>query len=699
MRPTHLTVQDFGSFGTLDLDLTPLSLVAVVGENGAGKSTLLTAMLVALYGSAVAPLDGFVRQGAQGFKLTLDFTVSGTLYRVVREYGKAQKVSFSRDGVALAIDKVREVDAAIVAAVGYDFASFTVSHWLQQGDLGRFAGFDPAARKEWLIAALGLHAWPKMEAEAKRRLSDKRTEVAAARATVDALEEGDADEIRAALVGLIDGAEDARAAYEVARLQAASATELLSAAAPKIAAVTRCKAAVDQAGQRLYDAEREAHSQEDEAAALEAAAKVELPELPDTSALMAERESLSESLKEHDMAVLRKEQAGNDLARAKREGEQAETALAAFTASLALPDTGKVCDKCGQDIAGDAKKRVEAANAVRQDELRQQALAGAVAVTQLTEMFNTAVAAVPDIDRVGITTRIAAIDSKREAARSLAARHQERDAARARLAGKMEAVAASARVLADRRKELDGARDELLRAEQAASGVDIADLKEREQAAARAEQAATARLAELRREEATLTERLSRLEAVAERKRAALATLETGAREASDLELLVKAYGKSGIPARILDVAVTVIETEANEYLSRFASGMSLSMTTQRENKGGGIRETLDILVTDGMGTRALERMSGGETTRANFALAVGLSRFLARQQGHVESFVVDEPEYLDTKGMAELVECLHALSGDVPLVLVVSHLESITESLPQRLTVKRGSGGSVVQL
>jgi exonuclease SbcC len=278
-------------------------------------------------------------------------------------------------------------------------------------------------------------------------------------------------------------------------------------------------------------------------------------------------------------------------------------------------------------------------------------------------------------------------------------KHKERDAARARLAGKMEAVAASARVLADRRKELDGARDELLRAEQAASGVDIADLKEREQAAVRAEQAATARLAELRREEATLTERLSRLEAVAERKRAALATLETGAREASDLELLVKAYGKSGIPARILDVAVSVIETEANEYLSRFASGMSLSMTTQRENKGGGIRETLDILVTDGMGTRALERMSGGETTRANFALAVGLSRFLARQQGHVESFVVDEPEYLDTRGMAELVACLHALSGDVPLVLVVSHLESITESLPQRLTVKRGSGGSVVQL
>jgi len=696
MRPTHLTVQDFGSFGTLDLDLTPLSLVAVVGENGAGKSTLLTAMLVALYGSAVAPLDGFVRQGAQGFKLTLDFTVSGTLYRVVREYGKAQKVSFSRDGVPLAIDKVREVDAAIVAAVGYDFASFTVSHWLQQGDLGRFAGFDPAARKEWLIAALGLHAWPKMEAEAKRRLSDKRTEVAAAQATVDALEEGDAGEIRTALVGLIDGAEDARAAYEVARLQAASASEQLSAAAPKIASVTRCKAAVDQAAQRLYDAEREAHSQEDEAAELEAAAKVELPELPDTAALDAERQERTEELKQYDMAVLRKEQAAENVTRAQGEVALAEQRIAAFDMEVSARPAD-VCSKCGQELNFTALEKSQEDDAHQRANLTRAADDAAFSMSTMTSILQAAT--VPPFDRQVITIRIAAIDSEREAARSLAARHQERDAARARLAGKMEAVAASARVLADRRKELDGARDELLRAEQAASGVDIADLTEREQAAVRAEQAATARLAELRREEATLTERLSRLEAVAERKRAALATLETGAREASDLELLVKAYGKSGIPARILDVAVTVIETEANEYLSRFASGMSLSITTQRDNKGGGIRETLDILVTDGMGTRPLERMSGGETTRANFALAVGLSRFLARQQGHVESFVVDEPEYLDTKGMAELVECLHALSGDVPLVLVVSHLESITESLPQRLTVKRGSGGSVVQL
>ncbi|MBN2840373.1 MAG: SMC family ATPase [Coriobacteriia bacterium] len=696
MRPTHLTVQDFGSFGTLDLDLTPLSLVAVVGENGAGKSTLLTAMLVALYGTAVAPLDGFVRQGAQGFKLTLDFTVSDVTYRVVREYGKAQKVSFSRDGVPLAIDKVREVDAAIVAAVGYDFASFTVSHWLRQGDLGRFAGFDPAARKEWLIAALGLHVWPKMEAEAKRRLSDKRTEVAAAQATVDALEEGDADEVRAALVGLTDGAEDARAAYEVARLQAASATEQLSAAAPKIANVTRCKAAVDQAEQRLYDAERESHAQEDEATALETAAKVELPELPDTSALEAERQGLAEEMKEYDLAVMRREQAQENLGRAEKELERADGRMKAH-AEAVFSEPDDTCPTCHQSIAGEAKALVDAARETEANELLKAVQQAASQVKELAATYKAVT--VPPFDRQATTARIAAIDSEREAARSLAARHQERDAARARLAGKMEAVAASARVLADRRKELDGARDELLRAEQAASGVDIADLKEREQTAVRAEQAAAARLAELRREEATLTERLSRLEAVAERKRAACATLETGAREASDLELLVKAYGKSGIPARILDVAVTVIEEEANEYLSRFASGMSLSMTTQRENKGGGIRETLDILVTDGMGTRALERMSGGETTRANFALAVGLSRFLARQQGHVESFVVDEPEYLDTRGMAELVSCLHALSGDVPLVLVVSHLESITESLPQRLTVKRGSNGSVVQL
>lgn len=698
MRPLRLSVKDFGSFGELDLDFEGMSLAAIVGENGAGKSTLLTAVLVALYGTAVGPLDGFIRQGAQGFKLTLDFTTGGQTYRVTREHGKAQKVSLSKDGVPLAIDKVREVDAAIVDAIGYDYASFTVAHWLRQGDLGRFAGLDPAARKDWLISVLGLDVWPQMEAVAKKRLADERTARTAAEATLGALEEGDQVAVMKEKAQVDADLAVARQALKNLDADSKAIAAELSTAGTKVAAVTRCQGNVNDAERKVQDAQAESDRLDAEVVKLEGAARENLPDLPDTTALEAERQELTEKMKQYDMAVLRKEQAAENLGRAEQAANRADAAITAFDDAIAARPAD-VCAKCGQPLNFTALEKSQEDDAYQRAALTVAAEDASFAIGEASEVLKAAIAAVPAIDRQAITAHIDAIDKERQNAQTLAARHKERDAAQARLSGVMQAVAASSRTLADRRLELDGAKDALLRAEQDASGIDIQALKERETAAARALTEATMRVSTLEREQATLTEKLRRLDEVAEKRAKAQATLDESGRRASDLELLVKAYSKSGIPARILDIAVGAIETEANEYLSRFASGMTLTITTQRENKTGGIKETLDILVTDGMGTRSLDRMSGGETTRANFALAVGLSRFLARQNGRVESFVVDEPEYLDSRGLAELVSCLHALADDVPLVLVVSHVESITDSLPQRITVKRGSGGSVVSL
>lgn len=690
MRPVHLHAENFGSFADLELDFDAISLAAIVGENGAGKSTLLTAVLVALYGTAVGPLDGFVRQGSQGFKVTLDFTAGGQTYRVVREHGKAQKVSLSRDGQPLAIDKVREVDAAIAEAVGYDYASFTVAHWLRQGDLGRFSSLDPAARKEWLVSALGLEVWPQMEAAAKKRLVDERTARAAAEAALGVFESGDALEVANEHEQVRVSLDVARSALKSAQTQAKEAAAQSQAAMPKLSTVTRCRKAVEDVERRVLDAQAECGRLDAEMVRAEGAANAKLPELPDTADL------------EQQVAALQAQQAERRAALAKKQEQERaiERALAELAAQQrrvdAIPpfDPDK-CQTCGQVLHGEAYERASAEYDLRSAAERERLETLTAAAEALEGEYGADVGKIPD----DTTAALTALESSIRDVRAIAQQYKERDTAQARLSGLMEAVGAASRALDERRNELAGAKDALLLAERDAEGIDVHALTERETAAARTSDQAAERVSTLEREEARLGEQLRRLQEVAERKQAAEQTLEQSARRASDLELLVKAYGKGGIQARILDVAVRAIEEEANTYLSRFASGMTLSMTTQRENKTGGVRETLDILVTDGMGTRPLERMSGGETTRANFALAVGLSRFLARQSGRVESFVVDEPEYLDSRGLAELVSCLHALADDVPLVLVVSHVESITDSMPQRITVKRGSGGSVVSL
>ena len=47
-----------------------------------------------------------------------------------------------------------------------------------------------------------------------------------------------------------------------------------------------------------------------------------------------------------------------------------------------------------------------------------------------------------------------------------------------------------------------------------------------------------------------------------------------------------------------------------------------------------GIHETLEIYISDEVGTRNYELYSGGEAFRVNFALRLALSRLLARRAG-----------------------------------------------------------------
>jgi len=52
MQPTRLALQNFLSYGDVEVDLTGLSLAALLGANGAGKSSLVDGITWPLYGEA-----------------------------------------------------------------------------------------------------------------------------------------------------------------------------------------------------------------------------------------------------------------------------------------------------------------------------------------------------------------------------------------------------------------------------------------------------------------------------------------------------------------------------------------------------------------------------------------------------------------------------------------------------------------------
>jgi len=115
----------------------------------------------------------------------------------------------------------------------------------------------------------------------------------------------------------------------------------------------------------------------------------------------------------------------------------------------------------------------------------------------------------------------------------------------------------------------------------------------------------------------------------------------------------------------------------------------------------GGVAETLDILIADGLGTRAYEMYSGGEAFRINFALRVALSQMLARRAGaQLRTLFIDEGfGTQDEAGRAKLVEAITAIQDEFDLILVITHIDDLRDAFPVHIEIKKTEDGSQITL
>ena len=291
-------------------------------------------------------------------------------------------------------------------------------------------------------------------------------------------------------------------------------------------------------------------------------------------------------------------------------------------------------------------------------------------------------------DREAYATLKDALRAARDAERALAA---ARHAQTALAATKKEAAAAEKR--AGRiRKALDQAEHDLSgmrkRLEVLPGLREEAASAERERATvqSRVEQATVA-LARC----AHVLEILDRKEAEAAEARKTLAEWK---RQANLYEKLGKAFGRDGIPARIVGNAIPELRIEANRLLGLLSDGqLSLSIDPVRETKSRSMKETLEVTVYDATGgKRPYEMYSGGERLRIDFALRVALSRLLANRAGaRLETLVVDEGfGSQDAEGRSRLVEAILKVRSEFRTVLVITHIDELKEHFPVRIEVRK---------
>jgi DNA repair protein SbcC/Rad50 len=166
-------------------------------------------------------------------------------------------------------------------------------------------------------------------------------------------------------------------------------------------------------------------------------------------------------------------------------------------------------------------------------------------------------------------------------------------------------------------------------------------------------------------------------------------------------EELAQAFGKKGVQAMLIETAIPELEHEANTLLGRMTDNQfHLEFVTQREKKSGGDSpiETLDIRISDGMGTRDYQMFSGGEAFRVNFAIRIALSKLLARRAGaNLRTLIIDEGfGSQDNVGRDRVVEAINSIEKDFERILVITHIQELKELFESQIEIKKTPDGSV---
>jgi exonuclease SbcC len=168
---------------------------------------------------------------------------------------------------------------------------------------------------------------------------------------------------------------------------------------------------------------------------------------------------------------------------------------------------------------------------------------------------------------------------------------------------------------------------------------------------------------------------------------------------------LERAFGKDGVPALLIEQALPQIEAKANAILERLSGGgMAVRFITQaayKDRRRDDLKETLDIQISDGAGTRDYEMFSGGEAFRVNFAVRLALSEVLAQRAGaRLQTLVIDEGfGSQDALGRQRLIEAINLVRQDFARVLVITHIDELKDAFPHRIEVEKTARGSSLKV
>ncbi|MEW6028984.1 MAG: AAA family ATPase [Chloroflexota bacterium] len=683
MIPLKLRVSGFLSYREpSELDFNGFDLACISGQNGAGKSSLLDAMTWALFGEARGKdKDAVVNLQSKAAEVALTFAYEGNTYRVQRTAprGKSTMLEFQiRDGEdwrPLTERSARETQNRIEQTLRLDYDTFVNASFFLQGKADEFTQKKASERKAVLGSIIGLEIWETYKertAERRREIEKEITGIERSIADIDA--ELAEEEPRKREVKALED--------ELKRLSAARRTQE--------AALESIRKAAAELNQELA---AEKARLEQERRGLKEQLSVIGEQSSMISELTAKIESARKSLAEAEAALEKRseiEEARNaareELATLKAENDLRKLEMDELKARIDQLESaeGAACPLCGQELSeahrkstlkqlkADGKEKGDRfrTNKTRMDELSKQI---ADLEAQAARLANA------ERERLTLSNSITQGTERIEAAKKAVQQWEATGAARLK---EVEAVLASEKFAAEVKKPAVSLEE----AERA-----LLELQEQENAK--------------NQEVGAARQRVAVLDSLRTRKADHASQREELARAVARHKTLERAFGKDGVPALLIEQALPQIESRANDLLDRLSDGqMSIRFVTQAEykdKKREDLKETLDIQISDGAGTRDYEMYSGGEAFRVNFAIRLALSEVLAQRKGaRLQTLVIDEGfGSQDAQGRQRLIEAINTVRGDFAKILVITHLDELKDAFPTRIEVEKTEHGSTVRV
>jgi exonuclease SbcC len=696
MIPIELELQNFLAYrdpGLLRFE--GIHIACLAGPNGAGKSSLLDAITWALWGKArVNAPDELIHQGQKEMRVVFTFEQETARFRVLRQRksGKRGTSLLELQAWEPEVEEWRGISEKTMRAtqqkidnlLRLDYETFVNSAFLVQGRADEFTTKTPGQRKQVLANILGLSRWDGYETRAKERISETK---AMLHRLDGRLEEIDRElSQREDHVAELNVAEEAAHEAEAVLSVAEKQWSTLEQTRNELVALQR---QIDDLTRRITSTTREIEEAEREWAETHAQA--------DETALREALEELQAALNGLDSVQQRYEETRKEVAIAAEETAHLEginQALGPETepiknrAATLRSASEPLCPTCGQPLTEEHREQLLVELEQDVERRREQYRINRERIQELKAQIQAIESEGSKLDselksRAGLNKRVGELEQALEQAGGAAERGKNLQEKMARWTKELETD-----------KELRSSIE--TQAEASEKRLHAASLKQADVDRLRlAKRMADERVGGAR-------QKLSALESFEKQREERLEERQRLAEDLGQYEELREAFGKRGVPAMIIETAVPELERAANDLIQRLTeSRMNIRIETQREIKTGEVREALDIIISDDLGSRSYELYSGGEAFRINFAIRIALSRLLARRAGaQLRSLFIDEGfGTQDAQGREHLVAAINRIQDDFDRILVITHIDELKEAFPTRIEVRKTPDGSVFHL